>query len=130
MKFVLLKLPLVLIGCMLGTQAHAYGGGGGGGSGCAEAEFYRETPARNSIVPVLDQFAITASDNTDLSTLDLEIDAIKTQPTITPQRSGEALIEVKPDPPIKKPGKVRITLRAKSKEGCETFLPIYLEIKP
>ena len=130
MKFVLPKLPLVLIGCMLGTQAQAYGGGGGGGSSCAEPEFYSETPARNATVPKLDQFAVTASDNTDVNTLDLEIDGIKTQPTITPQRSGESLIEVKPNPPLQKPGKVRITLRAKSKDGCETFLPIYLEIKP
>jgi len=130
MKFHLLEPSFLLIGCLLGSQAQAYGGGGGGGSSCAEPEFYSETPARNATAPALDHFAITASNNTDLSTLDLEIDGIKTQPTITPQRSGEALIEVKPDPPLKKPGKLRITLRAKSKEGCETFLPIYLDIKP
>jgi hypothetical protein len=31
--------------------------------------------------------------------------------------------------PINQAGKVQITLTAKSKEGCSTFFPYYLEIK-
>ena len=130
MKFQLPRSLFALIGVVLGAQALAYGGGSGGGSSCAEAEFYSEKPARNATVPTFEQFAITASDNTDLSTLDLQINGVKTEPVITPQRTGEFLIEVKPNPPINAPGKVRITLRARSKEGCETFLPLYLEVKP
>jgi hypothetical protein len=64
-----------------------------------------------------------------MNTLDLQINGVKAQPNITPQRTGESLIELKMDPPLNTPGKIRITLRAKSKEGCETFLPIYLEVK-
>jgi len=128
MKTYSLRPGLALICVMLCTQAQGYGGGSGGAS-CAEAEFYRESPVRNSTVSAFDRFAIIASENTDMNTLDLQINGVKAQPNITPQRTGESLIELKMDPPLNTPGKIRITLRAKSKEGCETFLPIYLEVK-
>ena len=110
----------------------AYGGGGdgGGGSSCEEARFYKEQPANNSTVTAMSGFTVVASDNTDIQTLDVQVNGEKVETVITPQRSGDSLVEVKLATPITTPGKARITFRAKSKDGCAAFQPFYLEIKP
>ena len=113
------------------VNAIAYGGGGGGGgSSCEEASFFQMNPAGNSTVSSFSQFSFMASGNTDTGTLDVQINGVKSEPVVTQQRSGDLLLEVKPATAITQPGKVRITLKAKSKEGCETFQPIYIEVKP
>ena len=121
---------LTLTGVIFSSSILAYGGGGGGGSSCNEAKFFRSTPPADATVTALTDFSVVASDNTEISTLDVQINGSKIQPVVTPQRSGDFLIEAKPAAPVTATGKVRITLRAKSKEGCETFKPIYIEVKP
>ena len=110
------------------SSAWAYGSGGGGAASCAEAKFYDETPARNSVVPSLSDIALVASDNTVIATLDLQVNGKPVKPEATQRRSGEWDLKVHLPEPITQTGKVRVTLTAKSKEGCETFFPYYLVI--
>jgi len=109
---------------------YAYGGGSSGSGGCAEPKFYDESPVKNSAVQALSEFSITASDNTDVATLDMEINGRKVVPEITTLRSGEQQLRVRLPEALTQAGKVRITLAARSKEGCSAFHPVYLELKP
>ena len=107
-------------------SAWGYGSGGGGAASCSEAKFYDETPARNAVVPSLSDIALVASDNTLVSTLDLQVNGKPLKPEVTQRRSGEWDIKARLPEAITQAGKVRVTLTAKSKEGCETFLPYFL----
>lgn len=107
----------------------AYGGGSSGSSSCAAPRFYDESPAQNSVIQSLREFSIVASENTDISTLELKVNAEKVKPEITQKRSGSWLLQVKLPEALHRAGKVRITLAAKSKEGCAAFYPFYLEIR-
>ncbi len=110
------------------STAWGYGGGGGGSASCSEAKFYDESPARNSKVPSLSDISLVASDNTEISTLDLQVNGLKLKPAASQRRSGEWELKACLPDPITKPGKVRVTVTAKSKEGCETFFPYYLTV--
>lgn len=112
------------------TFAYGGGGGGGGGSSCQEPSFTNISPENATTVSVLDRFSLVASDNTDLQTLEIKLNGQLVKPELTPQRSGATRAEVKVEPALNTPGKARITLRAKSRDGCEAFQPIYVEIKP
>ena len=128
------KLPVFLVAqaflalSLNAPAAWAYGSGGGGTASCAEAKFYDETPARNAVVPSLSDIALVASDNTEIATLDLQVNGKPVKPETSQRRSGEWDVKAHLPEPITQPGKVRVTLTAKSKEGCETFLPYYLVI--
>ena len=115
---------------MISANSFAYGGGGGGGSSCSEVTFSDESPARDSLVPSLDKFSIVASKNADLGTLVMKINGDQVNPVITTKRSGDSQLETTFAAPITTPGKVRITLKAMSKDGCDSFQPIYIEVKP
>jgi len=108
----------------------AYGSGGGGAASCAEAKFYDESPARNSELPSVSEISLVASDNTEVSSLELNVNGNPVKPEIAQRRSGEWDLKVKLPQPITQPGKVRVTATAKSKEGCSTFFPYFLIIKP
>jgi hypothetical protein len=110
------------------SAAWAYGGGGGGSASCAEARFYDETPARNAQVSALAEIAVVASDNTDIASLDVQVDGKPVKPDVSKLRSGEWAVKARLPEPITRPGKIRLTLAAKSKEGCETFFPYYVVI--
>ena len=112
------------------TFAYGGGGGGGGGSSCQEPSFTNISPENATTVSVLDRFSLVASDNTDLQTLEIKVNGQLVKPELTPQRSGATRAEVKVEPALNTPGKARITLRAKSRDGCEAFQPVYVEIKP
>ena len=115
---------------VISPEVPAYGGGSSSSSSCSEAKFYSESPAKNAVLPSLNEFSLVASDNTDTSTLELQVNGTTIKPEITPRRSGEWELLVRLPEPITQNGKVRISLVAKSKEGCSTFYPYYLEIKP
>lgn len=105
----------------------AYGSGSSAAS-CAEAKFYDEMPARNSTVPSLSDLAVVASDNTVIASLDWQVNGKPVKPEVSQRRSGEWDLKAHLPEPITQAGKVRITLAAKSKEGCETFFPYYLVV--
>ena len=130
MRLKTISMAFALLACSAtSTPLLAYGSSGGSTS-CAEARFYNESPARNSTVAALTEFSVTASDNTEMATLVVQINGEKVQPVVTAKRSGDFLIQVKLNNPLTQAGKARITLKAKSKEGCETFEPLYVDIKP
>lgn len=123
-------LPLFL-GLSLNTASvWAYGSGGGGGTSCSEAKFYDESPTRNSVLPSVNEIALVASDNTEISTLEFSVNGKPMKPETSQRRSGEWDLKVKLPEPITQSGKVRVTLAAKSKEGCSAFFPYMLEVKP
>lgn len=124
-QYALAFLALVLTS----PAVFAYGGGGGGSSSCSEPKFYDESPAKNSSVSSLGEISLVASDNTDTSTLELEVNGKRLQPDVSQLRSGDWQIKAKLPEPVTQSGKVRITLAAKSKDGCAGFYPYYLEVK-
>jgi len=126
-------LSLILMSSTLfAPTAFGYGsgGGGGGGSSCSEPQFSSESPKNESSVPKLTQFTFEASKNTDLQTLKVEVDGVLHEVRIARLNSGDSRIDVDLKDPKSSPSKVRITVRAKSDEGCEAFQPFYVEVKP
>ncbi|MCX7109521.1 MAG: hypothetical protein NTX45_05195 [Proteobacteria bacterium] len=128
-RIALLLAPLFFGLALNSASAWAYGSGGGGAASCAEAKFYDESPARNSVLPSVSEIALVASDNTEIPSLELQVNGKPMKPEMSQRRSGEWDLKVKLPEPITQAGKVRVTLTAKSKEGCTTFFPYYLEIK-
>ncbi len=122
--------PLFLGLVLHGGLGWAYGSSGGGAASCAEAKFYDESPARNSVLAAISEIALVASDNTDIASLELNVNGKAVKPEVSQRRSGEWDLKVKLPEPLTQAGKVRVTLAAKSKEGCSTFFPYQLEIKP
>lgn len=127
------KTHLLLMVCLsistVSSNSFAYGGGGGGSS-CSEVSFSEESPSRDSVVPSLDKFSIVASKNADLGSLVMRVNGDQVTPVISPKRSGDFQLETIFAAPITTPGRVRITLKAMSKDGCDSFQPIYIEVKP
>ena len=126
----LLQTPLILALLLNSASVWSYGSGGGGGASCAEAKFYDESPVRNSELKSVSEIALVASDNTEISSLELNVNGNPVKPETTLRRSGEWDLKVKLSQPITQPGKVRVTVAAKSKEGCSTFFPYFLVVKP
>lgn len=125
-------LSLIVFGSALfAPTAFGYGsGGGGGGSSCSEPQFSSESPKNETTVSALTQFTFEASKNTDLKTLAVEVDGVKHDPQITSLNSGDSRIEVVLKEPRNLASKVRITVKAKSDDGCEAFQPYYVEVRP
>jgi hypothetical protein len=113
---------------VLSGPAWAYGGGGGGGPSCTEPRFFQ--PAPSGSAASLAEFRVIASGNTDPSTLTVEIGGEKVRPEITPRGNGEWDVTARPAAPVTQPGKLRIALNARSKDGCWGFQPYFLDIKP
>ena len=125
------KLSLTLLSCLAYSQSlFAYGSGGGGGSSCSEPQFSGESPKNESTVTKLDRFVVEASKNTDLKTLEVEVDGTRKEPKVTTLLSGDYQIEL-PMNDLKVQGeKVRITIKARSDEGCGAFEPYYIHLNP
>lgn len=123
-------LLVACMACFFSNDLLAYGSGGGGGSSCSEPQFSGATPANESSVSTLDQFVVETSRNTDLSTLQLEVDGVSMVPKVTTLLSGDYRLEVSLKDVKRSGPKVRITLRARSDEGCEAFQPYYIHVSP
>ncbi|NJD04887.1 MAG: hypothetical protein FIA97_00115 [Methylococcaceae bacterium] len=128
-------LDPIVVASVLAITLHApgtlaYGGGGSSSVGCAEPQFYEELPAKNAVVAELAEVFVVASDNVDVQTLELEVGTQRLPPAVTVRRSGELEVRAKLPLPIRQPGKVRIALSAKSKDGCAGFHPYFIEVKP
>ena len=121
---------VVLTLCLSAPNAFGYGSGGGGGSSCSEPQFSSESPKNETRVATLSRFSFEASRNTDLKTLTIEVDGLKQEPKVSTLLSGDSKLDVEFTEPKSIAAKVRITVRAKSDEGCEAFQPYYIEVKP
>lgn len=116
----------VLLASLVSGAAWSYGGGGGSSS-CAEPIFYE--PSSKPVVSSLSEFAFTISENTDTSSIAVEVNGQKIQPVVRPLGSGDWDVKVVLPQPITQPGKVQIGVDAKSRDGCWGFKPYYVEIK-
>ena len=113
MKYTTLSLILIT-SALFAPVAFGYGsGGGGGGSSCSEPQFTSESPKNESTVASLSQFS-----------------GVKQDFKASRLNSGDSRIEVGLKQAKTAASKVRITVRAKSDEGCEAFQPFYIEVKP
>jgi len=122
---------IVLSSTLFAPTVFGYGsGGGGGGSSCSEPQFSSESPKNETTVPSLSQFSFEASKNTDLKTLIVEVDGVKQETKAAALNSGDSRIDVDIKNPKNSAGKVRITVKAKSDDGCEAFQPYYIDLKP
>jgi hypothetical protein len=129
--------PRTVSAAILAAATASYGGfgwpyGGGGGSssgGCAEPKFLSESPADNASVGSFTEFSFVASDAEPASIV-VRVNGQQVTTSVTPLRSGDLQVVVHPPTPIDTPGKVRITVDAKGKEGCSGFKPFYIDVKP
>lgn len=122
---------IVLSSAFFAPPVFSYGsGGGGGGSSCSEPQFSSESPKNETTVPSLSQFTFEASKNTDLKTLTVEVDGVKHETKVSTLNSGDSRIDVEIKNPKSSAAKVRITVKAKSDDGCEAFQPYYIDVKP
>lgn len=130
MKHTISSLVL-MSSALFAPMAFGYGsGGGGGGSSCSEPQFSSESPKNETTVASLSQFSFEASQNTNLQSLNVEVDGVKQDFKASRLNSGDSRIDVGLKEAKTAASKVRITVRAKSDEGCEAFQPFYIEIKP
>ena len=124
--FTLLRTAALATSVFCGT-AWAYGGGGSS-AGCPKPKFMEPTPGGTA--SALAEFGFVASKNTDIGSLKVEINGNKAEPAITQRRNGDFEVKVVPLQPITEPGKARITVAGKSREGCSGFRAFYVQIKP
>jgi hypothetical protein len=121
----LLAMSLAVSAYCSGTWAY---GGGGGGPSCAEPTFAELNPG--GAVAALSELSVIASDNTEIDSLTVEVNADKITPAINKRRSGDYEVKATLPTPIAQPGKVRIAINAKSKGGCWGALIRFVEVRP
>jgi hypothetical protein len=124
----LVKTVVFAVSLVASGSAWTYGGGGGGSTGCSEPKFFE--PAPTGSVSRLGDFTFVASDNTDTSTLTVEINGLSLKPDLVRRGNGEWRVKATLPEPISQPGQVRIALKAKSRDGCWGFQPYYVDIQP
>ncbi len=127
-KLVLLLAFVLTAGVVLPSSVYAYGGGGGGAPPCKPPLFFEQAPADNATVKALDRFRFVASENTDAKTLKVTVNGEPVDLAVTVQRSGRLVVEGILKNSIVQPGKVRINLSAKSREGCDRALMYYVNV--
>jgi hypothetical protein len=126
-----LLATLVVTTMFFSPMSWSYGGGGGGGGGssCAEPKFFPGSPGDGATVASLQEFTFVASDSEPDSVV-VKVDGQPVPAQATPMKNGDLQVAVKLAAPVTKPGKLRITIDAKSKDGCFGFKPYSIEIKP
>lgn len=115
---------------LAGNVAWGYGGGGSSSASCTEPSFSEALPGKNAVVPQLAEVFVVASANTDLQSLEFEVGQAKVKPDVVMRRSGEFELKAKLPSAVTQPGRVRIALTAKSKDGCAGFFPYFIDVKP
>jgi len=100
------------------AQAEAVSHHGGPILHCTPPQFFDESPAAESSVASVDEFTLSASDNTDPSTVTVWVNNTKIPAHIEQQRSGRWLIKGKLVAPITS-GRVWFKVTGDSQEGCD-----------
>lgn len=121
---------LVLALCVHPVSSWGYGGGGSSSGTCKKPQFFSEKPADGSTVSLVAEFSFLVSADTDENSVQVEIGPQKFKPTLRRLASGDWQGQVQVDPPITSPGRLRIAITARSREGCSGFKPLYAEIRP
>ncbi len=85
---------------------------------CDPPQFFDETPPKDSRVSSFQQFSVTASNNTDPSTIKVWVNNEPVAVTVTEQRSGRLLLQGSLAAPISS-GKAWIRVTGDSNDGCD-----------
>ncbi len=85
---------------------------------CEPPHFFDQTPAKDAKVSSIQDFSVTASDNTDRETIKVWVNNEPVEVKITQQRSGSFLVEGRLKNPVAK-GKVWFRINAESHDGCD-----------
>ncbi|MDD5037036.1 MAG: hypothetical protein PHE55_20100 [Methylococcaceae bacterium] len=87
---------------------------------CEPPVFFDETPGKEAKVPVIQDFSVTASDNTDAETIKLWANNEPVEVKITQERSGRLLIQGRLKEPVAR-GRVWFRVTADSHDGCDQW---------
>lgn len=85
---------------------------------CAVPQFYDQTPGKDAKVASIQDFTLTASDNTDPATIKVWANNEPVEFKLTQQRSGSYLIEGRLKQAVTT-GKVWFRVNAESNDGCD-----------
>jgi hypothetical protein len=121
---------IVLVVYVHSVSSWGYGGGGGSSGTCKKPQFFSEKPADGNRIPLVAGFSFLVSADTDENSVQVEIGPQKFKPALRRLASGDWEGQVQVDPPITSPGRLRIAITARSREGCSGFKPLYVEIRP
>jgi hypothetical protein len=113
-----LILALFALSCTSAFAGQRLSHHGGLITDCEPPHFYDQTPAKDSKVAVIQDFSLTASENTDRETIKAWANNEPVEVKVTPQRSGTFLIEGHLKEPVSK-GKVWFRVNAESNDGCD-----------
>ncbi|SJM93045.1 conserved exported hypothetical protein [Crenothrix polyspora] len=87
-------------------------------SKCHNPLFFSEIPAKEAQVTELQDFTVTASDNTDIATIKFSINNEPTVVSLDRLRSNRILIKGHLGESITKPGMILLKVAAESNDGC------------
>jgi hypothetical protein len=85
---------------------------------CHNPLFFNESPAKEAIVASLQDFSVTASDNTDIKTIKSSVNNQPFTPTLERLRSKRILITGRLNESITAPGTVLLKVWSESNDGC------------
>jgi len=85
---------------------------------CEPPHFFDQTPAKDAKVAAIQDFSVTASDNTDRDTIKVWANNEPVEVQITQERSGQFLIRGRLPTPVNT-GKVWFRVNAESNDGCD-----------
>ncbi len=85
---------------------------------CEPPHFFDQTPGKDAKVSSIQDFSVTASDNTDSETIKVWANNEPVEVKITRQRSGSFLVEGRLKAPVFQ-GKVWFRINAESNDGCD-----------
>jgi hypothetical protein len=85
---------------------------------CEPPQFFDENPAKDAKVSSIQNFSVTASDNTDRETIQVWANNEPIAVKVTEERSGRLLIQGRLPAPVAK-GKVWFRVTADSHDGCD-----------
>jgi hypothetical protein len=85
---------------------------------CKPPQFFDQTPGKEAKLGSIQNFSLTASDNTDRDTIKVWANNEPIEVVVTQQRSGEFLIQGRLKVPVSS-GKVWFRVNAESNDGCD-----------
>jgi hypothetical protein len=88
---------------------------------CHHSLYFNEIPAKESEATALQDFSVTASDNTDIATIKFSVNNKPVIVTLDRLRSNRILIKGRLGESITKLGTVLLKVTSESSDGCNTL---------
>lgn len=90
-------------------------------SKCHKPLFFNEVPSNETEVPSLQNFSVTASDNTDIATIKFSVNNQPINVDLERLRSNRILVKGHLAENMTRPGTVLLKVFAESNDGCTTL---------